>query len=345
MRIGVGGCVWLSLVVSACTPSDDTNDTPVDAAASVEDVEVPSRPDAEPTSTDAVVPPARDSAVEPDSDAATPTVDAAARSDAAVADAAVVGDPDAAVGPAPDAAPVPDAAVVIPDAAPELDAAVLVPDAASEPDAGLDPGPFIYEACAEACCPGFPWRRPGGFWSDLAGHTPDWRPAPDAACIFGLQRDDCQRITRYVLGRGGCDPDDCRACEQNLNEFRRPHSFAYDAQGNLTREGRSVTRHIDWSDDTLISHSYDFRGLRTGTIGLFLPEEEAARSVYIRYFHDQRGRLIREEAIHEPFLDFEPQDWVPTRVSTFAYTANGVEEEIDTDGDGAADEFRIHPPL
>ena len=66
------------------------------------------------------------------------------------------------------------------------------PDMALDRDAGAMEGPaWIYPPCELACCPGFPWRRPGGFWSDLAGHLPDWRPVADAPCVFALMRDEC----------------------------------------------------------------------------------------------------------------------------------------------------------
>lgn len=218
------------------------------------------------------------------------------------------------------------------------------PDQGNDRDAaGSENPPWIYVDCERACCPGYTWRRPGGFWSDLAGHTPDWRPTPEAPCIFGLRRDDCDRVTGYTLGRDECRPDACEGCRLNLNEFRRNFGFAYDARGHLTRESLSVQRHIDWSDDTHIQHRYDERGLRSSTSGLYLPENDAARSLYLRYTHDDSGRLVREEAVHDRFHDFEPIPWVPTRISTFNYRVGGVEENLDSNGDGQVDEVIFHP--
>ncbi len=224
------------------------------------------------------------------------------------------------------------------------DGSVVEPDSgAADSDAAVDDMGWIYPACDVACCPGFPWRRPGGFWTDLAGHTPDWRPVENAACVFALQRDDCQRITGYTLGRDDCNPDDCDGCRLNLNEFRRQIGYAFDERGHLTREGYTVQRHIDWADTTSIQHVYDEQGLRVRTTGLFLPEEDRPRSVYLRYQHDERGRLIREEAVDEPFMEFEPVPWVPTRISTFSYGEQTVEESLDSDGDGVVDQVLVHP--
>ena len=128
------------------------------------------------------------------------------------------------------------------DAEPRLDAHFNHPDASPvEPVDPVDAEPpiepdFIFEECRAACCPGFSWRRPGGFWSDLAGHTPDWRPELPNGCVFGSSRDECQRLVGYTVGRDDCLPDVCELCELNLNEFRVQRSYAYDERGHLTLE-------------------------------------------------------------------------------------------------------------
>ena len=48
-------------------------------------------------------------------------------------------------------------------------------------------------------------------------------------------------------------------------------------------------------------------------------------------------------AVDEPFRDFEPVPWVPTRISTFVYGDAGVEERLDSNGDGDTDEVILHP--
>ncbi|MBV71997.1 MAG: hypothetical protein CMH52_11760 [Myxococcales bacterium] len=55
------------------------------------------------------------------------------------------------------------------------------------------------------------------------------------------------------------------------------------------------------------------------------------------------GRLIREEAVDQPFHDFEPIPWSPTRISTFTYRGHQVEEALDSNADGVADAVMIYP--
>ena len=53
--------------------------------------------------------------------------------------------------------------------------------------------------------------------------------------------------------------------------------------------------------------------------------------------------MIREEAMDEPFFDFGPQEWIPTRISSFTYFADRIEENLDSDGDGVVDQVLAHP--
>ena len=226
-----------------------------------------------------------------------------------------------------------------PDRLPDM---ATVPDMAMAPDISANEAEMLLPPCEEACCPGRPWRRPGGFWSNLAGHAPDWRPVEEAACVFGMQRDECERVTRYTLGRAQCEAHACDPCRENLNEYRRLLAYAYDAGGNIILESSTVRRHIDWSEPTTIRHTYDERGLRAGTTGYFLPEEGRPSSLYLRYFHDEAGRLIREEAVHDPFHDFEPVPWSPTRISDFVYRGEVIEERLDSNADGEIDQVLEH---
>ncbi len=225
-----------------------------------------------------------------------------------------------------------------------LDAGLIADGAPDNPEDALAPAEpeFIYETCNNACCPGFPWRRPGGFWSDLAGHTPDWRPTLPRGCVFGVDVDACDRPTTFTTTRNDCEPDQCDQCELNLNEYRLRRGYSYDVQGHLLTESIREMRHIDFSNDVFIRHTYDERGLRTTSAGQDLPEEGQPRSVFLRYEYDEMGRLIREEAIHERFRDFEPVPWEPERISTFHYFADRVEERLDSDADGITDMILNH---
>ncbi len=196
----------------------------------------------------------------------------------------------------------------------------------------------------EACCgeeaPEVEWVRPGGFWSELAGHPPFWRAAwPDRGCVLG-QRDACDRLVRVSYACLDCGGGAC--CEPELTECSHNYTYAYDEPGRIVDETWRFAQIRRGDTSRRVSHTYDAHGARLTTRGTQSGDEVLPATVVLRYENDDQGRLVREEAM-EGVDDVVEDPWVPTRVSDFEWLEDAVVERLDSDADGVVDEVLRHP--